>query len=108
MVTLYNTRGGIFSSSGNEFFSAKKKSVKWHRLWNSLFHTSNIISLRLGLKYLKYLQYLKGECMNQKAKPHKQSLALGGQNGIWVFGYMPLRFGGVWQQRLNVNSFILW
>ena len=30
--------------------------------------------------------YLKEECMNQKAKPHKQSLVVGGQNGIWDLG----------------------
>ena len=61
-------------------FSQPKKSVKWHRLWNSLFHAYNIVSLRLG-------PYLKGECMNQKAKPHKQSLAVEDQNDIWVLGW---------------------
>ena len=59
--------------------SQTKKPVKWHRLWNSLFHTSNIVSLRLG-------PYLKGECMNQKAKPLKQSLAVEDQNDVWVLG----------------------
>ena len=29
---------------------------------------------------------LKEKCMNQKAKPHKQSLVVGGQNGIRVLG----------------------
>ena len=58
--------------------SQPKKSVQWHRLWNSLFHTSNIVSLHLG-------PYLKGECMNQKAKPHKQSLVIEDQNDIWVW-----------------------
>ena len=56
-----------------------KKSVKWHGLWRTLFRTSNIVSLCLG-------PYLKGECMNQKAKPQKQSLAVDDQNGIWVLG----------------------
>ena len=28
--------------------------------------------------------YLKWECMNQKAKPHKQSLVVKDQNDIWV------------------------
>ena len=36
------------------------------------------VSLHLG-------PYLKGECMNQKAKPHKQSLVVEDQNdGFWV------------------------
>ena len=26
-------------------FVSAKKSVKWHRLWNSLFHTSSFVSL---------------------------------------------------------------
>ena len=56
-----------------------KKSVKWHRVWNSFLQTSNIVSLNFGT-------YLKGECMNQKAKPHKQSLAVEDQNDMWVFG----------------------
>ena len=80
------TRGGIFPNSGNSFVSAKK-SVKWHRLWNSLLHTSNIVSLHLG-------PYPKGECMNKKAKPHKQSLVVEDQNDIWVFGLSCL----VWEE----------
>ena len=39
---------------------------------------------------------LKEKCMNQKAKPHKQSLVEGGQNGIWVLGicrFAPEEFG---------------
>ena len=40
--------------------------------------------------------YLKGECVNQKAKPHKQSLIVGGQNGVQVWGicrFAPEEFG---------------
>ena len=38
--------------------------------------------------------YLKGECMNQKAKPHKQSLVLEDQNDMG-FGPVLPRLGGV-------------
>ena len=58
------------------------------------------VSLHLG-------PYLKGECMNQKAKPHKQSLVIGDQKDKTGFGSMPLRVEGVWVQRFNVNGFIL-
>ena len=37
---------------------------------------------------------LKGECMNQKAKPHKQSLVVEDQNDIWVSGLCCL----VWEE----------
>ena len=39
---------------------------------------------------------LKDKCMNQKAKPHKRSLTVGGQNGIQVWGicrFAPEEFG---------------
>ena len=45
------------------------------------------VSLHLG-------PYLKGECMNQKAKPHKQSLVVEDQNDIWVLGLCRL----VWEE----------
>ena len=38
-----------------------------------------------SLESLEYSLNLE-KCMNQKAKPHKQSLVEGGQNGIRVLG----------------------
>ena len=38
--------------------------------------------------------YLKGECMNQKAKPHKHSLVVEDQNDIRVLGLCGL----VWEE----------
>ena len=38
--------------------------------------------------------YLKGECMNQKAKPQKHSLVVEDQNDIWVLGLCRL----VWEE----------
>ena len=45
------------------------------------------VSLHLG-------PYLKGECMNQKAKPHKHSLVVEDQNDIRVLGLCGL----VWEE----------
>ena len=40
----------------------------------------------LEYSFLCFGLVLKEKCMNQKAKPHKQSLVVGGQNGIRVLG----------------------
>ena len=45
------------------------------------------VSLHLG-------PYLKGECMNQKAKPHKHSLVVEDQNDMKVLGLCGL----VWEE----------
>ena len=45
------------------------------------------VSLNLGT-------YLKGKCMNQKAKLYKQSLIVEDQNDIWVLGLCRL----VWEE----------
>ena len=55
----------------------------------SLNPMSTVLPLRFEL-------VLKEKCMNQKAKPHKQSLVVGGQNGILVLGicrFAPEEFG---------------
>ena len=70
MVCFYLAAVGIYARKEEVYFpireinlSQPKKSVKWHSLWNSLFHTSNIVSLRLG-------PYLKGECIYIKKPGH--------------------------------------
>ena len=65
-----------------------KKSVKWHRLWILSFKLPiPTVSLHLG-------PYLKGECMNKKAKPLKRSLLVEDQNDIRVLGLCRL----VWEE----------
>ena len=62
----------------------------------------------------RLLLLLKGECMNQKAKPHKPTLIVREQNGIWVLGLCRLvseefEYNGEGSMTVfNVNSFILW
>ena len=64
---LYNfIRGGIFSNTGNQFVSPKNLSNGIDFGFLSFKLPIPSVSLHLG-------PYLKGECMNQKAKPHKQS-----------------------------------
>ena len=52
-----------------------------------LLHFHYTVSLHLG-------PYLKGECMNKKAKPQKQSLVVEDQNDMG-FGSVPPGLGGV-------------
>ena len=61
------------------------------------------VSLHLG-------SCLKGECMNQKAKPHKHSLVVEDRviRDHKGFGSVRPCLGGVRVQWINVNSFILW
>ena len=40
----------------------------------------------LEFSFLCFGLVLKEKCINQKAKPHKPSLVVGLQNGIWVLG----------------------
>ena len=40
----------------------------------------------LEYSFLCFGLVLKEKCINQKAKPHKPSLVVGLQNGIWVLG----------------------
>ena len=64
--------------------------------------------------FLKNRRNLEGECMNQKAKPHKPTLIVGEQNGIWVLGLCRLvseefEYNGEGSMTVfNVNSIILW
>ena len=50
--------------------------------------------LPLPTVFLHLGPYLKGECMNQKAKPHKHSLVVEDQNDKG-FGSVRPRLGGV-------------
>ena len=69
-IICYLTRGGIFLNLGIYCLGQKNQSNDTQALtWNSFIQTSNVVSLRLG-------PYLKGDKMNQKAKQHKQSLAV--------------------------------
>ena len=58
-------------------------------IWNTLAKVQKVF---LHWKYshlspLHLRPYLKGECNDQKAKPHKSTLVLGDQNGIWDLGH---------------------
>ena len=72
------TRGGIFPNKYRKLICFAKKSVKWHSGFLSFKLPIPTVSLQLGP--------LKGECMNQKAKPHKQSLVIGDRNEKQVLG----------------------
>ena len=44
------------------------------------------LSSKHPIVFFRLEPYLKGECMNLKAKPHKQSLVVEDYNYLWVLG----------------------
>ena len=67
-----------------------QKCSKWFFFSLELFEYSLYILDWYSMRNISY------ELLNQKAKPHKQSLIVGGQNGIWVLGmcrFAPDEFG---------------